>query len=280
MLSSHNPSLRELFEIHPQADKIEILDFGYHGGVEAMLDAAERYRETGKIRNTREYQGDIPSIVSRFSKEEVESIVQNAFSQPLARRTSSVLPIMHGVRPAVKAQIDAMISAARKDDGFVITFGSVAGEINKNIPKENEKWMIETLLGFGHTLAFTGKNFERFGREERNYSEYENVNNSVNFVDKLNLYETIYLIRRSSGLIAAHTATSMIGWYESTPHLLSVGASWNLDFAPTVAGIAGREQWTWGAWLPHNVTVRNEEFMSNKEEILSTFLHKIQKYRV
>jgi hypothetical protein len=259
LLQAHNPSTEELFTLHPKSPQIDFINFGYHGSWEAALDAFNDAK-VGKIRTTLEYQGNLLEVANKYDFDTVKNGLEKALATPVYKRKSFILPLF-----------DNEFQYAL--DNPYIVFNSVSGESKRDIPEELEAELIDALLERNIGVAILGKNYVRFERKERDYSKWESRPQFQNFVDKLNVFQTISIVRGAIGAICSHSAISLVSWHERVPQMLLYG-KWSEThrFVPYKAGDISLAQWCFGAYLPYNMTLPFWNIEVVKKGYLDEFL--------
>jgi hypothetical protein len=262
LLQAHNPFAEELFTLHPKASQIDLISFGYHGSWSAATIAYAN-AINGRIRDTKEYQGNLLEVSKNHTLQEVSGYLDKALTFPLVERE-------------VSNKVSLFGNSCDRElyDIDYIVFGSGAGEAHRSISVEHERWLIEKCISRGFAAVLTGRSYERFNRAERDYSEYEKNPMVVNLVDQLNVFQTIDLVRHAKGAICCHSFLSMVSWFEAIPQLLIYSKSAeDAHFNPyLVRGDERQYQWVWGATKFYNLSIAERYFDESKEEFFEKFL--------
>jgi len=125
-----------------------------------------------------------------------------------------------------------------------IVFSVSAGTSDRNIPEE----IAETIdLCFGGELPETvwvGRDYERSGK-----IEMKPMMDQFDFIDRLSLPATFNVVkdRRCKGVVACHSAISLLAGWENKPQLLLY------DEATQKRHFQKKDQWSWYAFDRKNV---------------------------
>jgi hypothetical protein len=184
-LITHNPHVKELFDYHPNKNRINVHDLGYwqdgprpEGGT---IDS--HMREINGMHEPNYVWAHLPlkdSIV-RFYPSPEDSILIKTIREPY------------------------------------ILFNPGAGMNERNFPDEIINNLLDKLTKTNFQIVVVGKNYERNGKKEPLVPDKYNV---INFTDKLTVPGTAALVQNCAGLVATHSALNMLGWMERVTQLL------------------------------------------------------------
>lgn len=264
----HNPTTEEFFTLHKKASQIELLNFGYYASVADAMKSVKVYQETGKLRDTKEYQGNLADFAKRYSYNEIDAIVKRAFATQRRVRNKNV-PI------PIPTNYMRILEDERFSSPYVIVSGT-AGEKSRDIPEEEELWIVNRLQQLGYRVVIVGRDYERF---DKTFEREHSGDLVIDMRNKLNFWETIAVMRRAVGAVCSHSAISMLSWYERVPQLLLYGEDGLKNrFRPYQNGDFSVAFWCWGAYLPHNITIHQSEFRNNREAYLKKFISNTSKF--
>lgn len=181
-LMCHNSNLREVFEWHPKKDQIEVKDFGFNKGIHPWENSD--WRVANGLPKDAPCPPYTPSKTLRFypSPEDTE-----------------LLDWLRGER-------------------FLVV-GATAGTPDRTVPEKIRYDAARLALREGYRLVVVGRSryFDdgRTGDLDRLRSE-----DIVDAVDWLSVPGMIEAVKLSSGVVAAHSATTLAAWCERRPVFL------------------------------------------------------------
>jgi hypothetical protein len=122
----------------------------------------------------------------------------------------------------------------------VIVFAPGAGLADRNLSPQLVSNLAAVARESGFLPVFVGRSYERHGRAEY----YPVAGEGVSLVDVLSVPGVAALVESADGIVACHSAISMLGWCMRKPQLLLYPQS------VYERHIAARDQWTFGIDFP------------------------------
>lgn len=218
ILVTHNPYVREFFDYHPNHAQFNIRDLGY-------WDAAQNE----------------------------EMLKKHNLVEPI---NNALLPEKEALIRFYPAPSDKPIIKLLQTKAY-ITIAAGAGLPNRTIPLN----IINEIIGYilcetNYDIVITGRNYDRHGRAEPEI----NIDDPRvhNLVDKLSFPGTAIIVQNSLGLVTAHSALNILGWYEQLPQLLLYPQAVLDRHAPN----GNYDQWLFGAKWPITVHGLFEKYTS------------------
>lgn len=135
-----------------------------------------------------------------------------------------------------------------------LVIAPAAGTPDRTIPDKQRAFIYEYLLAHtSYLLLVTGRTYDRDARYEPAVPAHPRI---VNAVDKLSVPGACRAVQQAQGLVTAHSALNLVGWWEDRPQLLLYPPSVLAQHAPQ----GQYDQWLFGANRTTTVHTTFDEF--------------------
>lgn len=270
LMQSHNPSAETFFTHLPYPERFEVVNLGYHDTWEKGLTYFENVQTGRTPLKKDEYEGNFAPYLSRYTREFLEKALSIAYSQPIVLRSKSQLTL-----PVPENDVCFALS---KSEPYIVLHAS-AGLPNRSIPKHLVHKIIRFFYEQKIGVIAVGKTYERQNRIEYQYGAWKNNPYFINLIDKLSVYDTVYLLRNAVGAVCCHSSVSMVSWHEKIPQLLLYDRETELrHFSKNIAQQYVNKNWNFGASFPYNMSMNFDNFERNSDFYLFAFVKKLCYY--
>lgn len=272
LMQSHNPSAETFFTILPNSHRFEVINLGYHDSWEKGLKYFKDIKTRAALPKTDEYAGNFIANLSRYSVKFLEDCLQRAYNNPVTFRPNVTLTL-----PVPPSDV----CVALKNAAPYIVLNSVAGLPERDIPLHLETEIIRYFTERKIGVVVVGKNYTRQNRKERDYKMWQHNSFFLNLVDKVSVYDVMYLVRYAVGAVCCHSAVSMVSWHEKTPQLLLYDTDTERKhFLPYKNANLRYSQinWCFGVDYPYNLQMNFVKFEEKSAQVLDEFLSCLKVY--